>query len=73
MVCPSEVAKTYYADADIESVDTEDTWQWWNRFRLSSDYHNKTKVIGIGYRRLLVQISYSPITIRTVDSVFFFM
>lgn len=43
---PKEIGKAYYADTGSEpdGLTTDDTWQWWNRFRQYSDYNQKLKV-----------------------------
>lgn len=43
---PDEHGRSYYTDdgnANAKSA-LDDTWQWWNKFRMFSDYNPKIRV-----------------------------
>lgn len=38
---PIKQAYSYREDIDLDNIEIESTWQWWNQFRIVCDYDRK--------------------------------
>lgn len=38
---PAKQASSYREDMDVDAMEFESTWQWWNQFRIVCDYDRK--------------------------------
>lgn len=38
---PAKQAFSYREDMDVDNIEIESTWQWWNQFRIVCDYDRK--------------------------------